>query len=336
MRGFLSTVAGKSLLVAAVVLSVVVYWSGLGCEEQVRLQQQAGTVEAGVADDIIQGIWRWHILSGAVVFAAVGSLGVIAVRAERRFYTTNASLTVTTDELQDLSLARTGFLAMMSHELRTPLNSIIGFSGILTSGMAGDLTVEQRKQVGIINSAGKQLLALINDILDLSKLETGKLILVAEEFRVVSVVDAVTDTLRPLAEDRGLELRVRISDPDLTMCTDCRRLEQILLSIVSRAVRMTESGHVLIEVEATGSGDIVFRVSDTSAGMTAEEIAGLFEEHGEADPRPGRSRSTGFALMVSRRLAVTLGGDIIAESELGLGSEFTLRLPEVVDEALCA
>ncbi len=335
MRTVLSSVAGRSVLIALALLGALVYWSGTACERLIEEHAVAGTLDPAIAETLVAGVWGWHVITGLGALALITGLGVISVRSESRLLAASASLDQTTVELKDLSLARTSFLAMMSHELRTPLNSVIGFSGILASGMAGTLTVEQRKQVGIINSAGRQLLALINDILDLSKLETGKLVLVAEEFPVAEAIESVVDTLRPLAEDRGLEMRVELPDPALRMCTDRRRLEQILLGVISRSVRLTESGHVLAQARVAPDGDVVFTISDTGAGMTADEIAALFDENREIDVRAGRPRSTGFALMVSRRLARALRGDIEVESEPGLGSVFTIRLPEILDEGLC-
>lgn len=337
MRGVWSTSSGKVTIAALLIVVAVVFMSGRAHEERVLRLQGASAIERpALMERLADDVWRWHGAIGLTVIISIGLIGAIAVRVEQRLGKASTSLDETAGHLHEMSLSRTSFLSMMSHELRTPLNSIIGFSGILSSGMAGELSMEQRKQLGIINSAGKQLLYLINDILDLSKLETGKLVLVAEEFPVLSVVDTVNDTLRPLAEERGLEIRVRASDPGIKMCTDRRRLEQVLLALISRSIRTTEIGHVLVEIGASGGGDITFTVSDTSSGLTAEEVAALFEEQGDAGTRSARARSTGFALVVSRRLARALGGDIVAESEPGLGSMFTLTLPDVVDKELCA
>lgn len=231
----------------------------------------------------------------------------------------NVALTIATE-------AKDTFLASMSHELRTPLNSIIGFSGIMLQGLAGPLNEEQQKQLGMVNSAGHHLLALINDVLDLVKIEAGQTAPKFESVRVCDVLDSVRGIMAPLADERGVELTTAGCE-HVTLVTDRRRLEQILLNLLSNAIKFTSEGSVA--VLATSEPQAVrFEVTDTGVGIPEDALESIFNEFTQIE-RSDRVRpeGTGLGLAISRRLATLLGGRISARSHVGSGSVFVLEVP---------
>jgi signal transduction histidine kinase/DNA-binding response OmpR family regulator len=230
------------------------------------------------------------------------------------------------------------FLANMSHELRTPLNAIIGYSEMLQED-ADDLGAEQfTDDLKKINAAGKHLLELINAVLDLSKIEAGKMELYLETFEVAGLVRDIAAVVQPLAAKNANRLQVRCPDAIGTMRADLTKVRQALFNLLSNACKFTDRGTVVLAVtrEATGSPDsMVFRVSDTGIGMTPEQLTRLFEVFSQADAATTRKYGgTGLGLALSRRLCRMMGGDVTVESEAGRGSTFTIRLPAVVAEAV--
>jgi GAF domain-containing protein/DNA-binding response OmpR family regulator len=228
------------------------------------------------------------------------------------------------------------FLANMSHELRTPLNAIIGYSEMLEEDAAdldgGRLVPDLEK----INAAGKHLLELINAVLDLSKIEAGKMDLYVEEFDVARLVQDIAAVIKPLAEKKTNRLDV-ICDPDVaTMRADLTKVRQALFNLLSNACKFTERGTVTLTVgrERTSADDwLTFAVRDTGIGMTSEQMGRLFQEFGQADASVARRfGGTGLGLALSRRLCRMMGGDIVVESEPGRGSTFTVRLPAEITE----
>jgi len=226
---------------------------------------------------------------------------------------------------------KSAFLASMSHELRTPLNSIIGFTGIILQGLAGPLTPEQSKQLGMVRGSARHLLELINDVLDLSKIEAGQLEVREEAFDARESLERVTASIRPLAGAKGLALTARIAPELGEIISDRRRVEQILLNLLSNAVKFTDRGEVRLRAEITGdhgSRALRFTVSDTGIGIKPEEMETLFQPFRQLDAGLARqSLGTGLGLSISRRLALLLGGEIFATSVWGKGSEFTFKLP---------
>jgi PAS domain S-box-containing protein len=236
--------------------------------------------------------------------------------------------------------AKTRFLATMSHELRTPLNSIIGFTDIILEGLAGPLNPEQAKQLAIVQGSARHLLALINDLLDISKIEAGKVEVRSELIDLRAIIERVIASIKPLADKKGLTLRAVLSPTLNTIVSDRLRVEQILLNLLSNAVKFTDSGGVTLTVEkvigpeaALGSASrpaACFRVTDSGIGVNPDDLSTLFQPFRQAES--GRARSgegTGLGLAISRRLAMLLGGEIFAESELAKGSTFTFTLPLV-------
>jgi len=231
------------------------------------------------------------------------------------------------ERLQQLERLRGEFLAMMSHELRTPLNSIIGFTGILRQGLAGPLNDEQAKQLGMVQYSAKHLLSLINDLLDLSRIEAGKMDVNLERFRVAEVVAEVSQSLTPLVAQKGLQWSVQIADPALEMHSDRKKTYQILLNLANNAVKFTDQGRVGITVEAI-DGDMRFEVSDTGIGIKPEQMNLLFQAFGQIDGSARRViEGTGLGLYLCRKLVTILGGTIGVRSEFGSGSCFHFTLP---------
>lgn len=227
--------------------------------------------------------------------------------------------------------AKSQFLANMSHELRTPLNAIIGYSEMLQE-QADDLEVKELvPDLEKIHTAGKHLLALINDILDLSKIEAGKMDLYLETFDVSKMVGDVTSTIQPLIDSKGNRLEARVA-PDLPpMHADLTKVRQSLFNLLSNASKFTEHGLVALEVsreDLEGAPWVRMRVTDTGIGMTREQVGKLFEPFTQADRSTTRKfGGTGLGLAITRRFCRMMGGDVTVESELGRGSTFTIRLP---------
>jgi len=235
------------------------------------------------------------------------------------------------DEAIQASRAKSAFVASMSHELRTPLNAIIGYSEILQEDAAAGGWAEALTDLARIHGAGKHLLGLINDVLDLSKIEAGRLEVTVETFRVRDAIDDVIGTARPLAGRNGNVLDVVVAPGIGSMRSDLTRLRQILINLLGNACKFTREGRVTLEVTRSASplGDtLVFSVTDTGIGISPEQQARLFEDfvQGDADTNR-RYGGTGLGLALSRRLATLLGGEINVRSELGQGSTFEVRLP---------
>jgi signal transduction histidine kinase len=222
------------------------------------------------------------------------------------------------------------FLANMSHELRTPLNTIIGLSEMLFNNPARFGTEKAEEPLRRVHHAGAHLLGLINEVLDLSKIEAGKLELSPELVRIGPIVDEVIGTARQLAEQNENRLFAEIPQPVAPVLADAMRLRQILLNLLSNACKFTRQGEVALRVrqEVNGNNWIEFAVSDTGIGITPEQQAKLFEEFVQADASTARRYGgTGLGLALSRKLARMMGGDVTVTSEPGKGSVFTVRLP---------
>ncbi|MDO8879921.1 MAG: PAS domain S-box protein [Coriobacteriia bacterium] len=231
-------------------------------------------------------------------------------------------------QLEHATRVKSTFLANMSHELRTPLNSIIGFSDILVQGLAGPLSEEQHTQIGMINGAGKHLLALINEILDLSKVEAGEMTVRFQEFDLAEMLTQVTEMLRPLAAEKGVDLRLHLPPATPPIRSDCDKVKQIVLNLAGNAIKFTEEGHVIISLHPAGERHVAVSVIDTGPGIPDNRIADIFTPFVQldADSR-SKPKGTGLGLAISQEYAGMLGGEIGVTSRLGEGSEFRLTLP---------
>jgi GAF domain-containing protein/CheY-like chemotaxis protein/anti-sigma regulatory factor (Ser/Thr protein kinase) len=244
------------------------------------------------------------------------------------------------DKSRQLELAdrhKSEFLANMSHELRTPLNAIIGYSEMLQED-AADLGNEQLvDDLRKINAAGKHLLELINAVLDLSKIEAGKMELYLESFDVAGLVRDIAAVIQPLAAKNANRLEAQCSEGTGTMRADLTKVRQALFNLLSNACKFTERGTVSLAVArevVDGQDSMMFRVSDTGIGMSPEQLTRLFEAFSQADAATTRRYGgTGLGLALSRRLCRMMGGDVTVESAAGRGSTFTIRLPVQVAEA---
>jgi PAS domain S-box-containing protein len=259
----------------------------------------------------------------------VGTLGAIMDVTERK--RVQEELVAAIDAAEDASRAKSAFLANMSHELRTPLNAIIGYSEMLQEearerGLP-DLVPDLQK----IHGSGRHLLALINDILDLSKIEAGKLELMSEAFDVHGLVRDVESTITPMVAARSNSLEVRCPADIGSMRSDMTRVRQVLLNLLSNACKFTEKGTILLDVgkeQRNGGPWLRFKVSDTGIGMSPEQLGKLFQAFTQVDVSTTRRYGgTGLGLVISRQLCQMMGGDVTVESEMGKGSTFTVRLP---------
>jgi signal transduction histidine kinase len=232
----------------------------------------------------------------------------------------------TNEELVAASSAKSRFLANMSHELRTPLNSIIGFAGVLGQGMAGPLNEEQAREVDMIRRSGDHLLALVNDILDLERIEEGAPEAVVSEFAIGGLLRDVVSTMRPLAKDKGVRLTVACP-AEARITSDRGKLEQVLLNLVGNAVKFTDEGEVTLTCTFEKER-VLLAVRDTGLGIPSEELPRVMEDFHQVERLDGmKPEGTGLGLAISRRLVALLGGSISIESTPGLGSTFTVELP---------
>ena len=240
-----------------------------------------------------------------------------------------AALNERAAELERANQYKSEFLANMSHELRTPLNSALILAKLLADNKGGNLTTEQVKFAQTISSAGNDLLTLINDILDLSKIEAGQVEIVTESVSVARTVDSLASTLRPIAEEKGLAFitEVQPGTPE-RLETDAQRLGQIIKNLLSNALKFTDRGQVSLTVRGDAEGHVVFAVQDTGIGIAPQQQGIIFEAFRQADGSTHRKYGgTGLGLSISRDLARLLGGDITVQSTPGQGSVFTLTLP---------
>jgi PAS domain S-box-containing protein len=229
-------------------------------------------------------------------------------------------------ELENANFAKDRFLASMSHELRTPLNAIIGFTGTLLMKLPGPLNVDQERQLKTVQGSGRHLLSLINELLDLAKIEAGKVDLHLETTACRAVVEEVIASLRPQAEAKGLQFGLTACPDDTTVRTDRRVLSQIILNLANNAIKFTEAGSVLIHLR-NGAGPVEIAVTDTGVGILPEDQEKLFGAFSQLNASPGpRREGAGLGLHLSRKLAELLGGKITFRSEHGKGSTFTLTL----------
>jgi PAS domain S-box-containing protein len=251
-----------------------------------------------------------------------------AQNLEKQVKDRTAELTVAMEKALEADHLKSAFLATMSHELRTPLNSIIGFTGILLQGLAGPLNEEQQKQLGMVQKSSRHLLALINDVLDISKIEAGQLTLSFSNFDLRESIEKTVHLVQPLVQKKALDLTVEIDETVGKVTTDQRRLEQVIINLLNNAVKFTEQGHIRVTCRPEND-HYLLAVEDTGIGIRPDEISGLFQPFHQIDTGLSRKREgTGLGLSICKKLIQMMNGRIDVQSREGQGSTFTICFPK--------
>ncbi len=236
------------------------------------------------------------------------------------------------EQILEATRLKSEFLANVSHELRTPLNAIIGYSDLLSGGIYGHLEGRQASAIAGIGTRAKDLLTLINEILDLAKIEAGRMDLRVEQFELSPLIRDIVETGRVLAVDKNLDVEWTHEGDDVTLSTDAQKVQQILVNLISNAVKFTPEGSVVVQTRVDG-GDLIVCVRDTGIGIPPDQLPKVFDEFRQVDGTSTREYGgTGLGLAISQKFAVSLGGDLFAESRLGRGSTFTLRIPTQLED----
>jgi PAS domain S-box-containing protein len=240
----------------------------------------------------------------------------------------NARLQWQSQELEKANRLKSEFLASMSHELRTPINALIGYAALLLDGVLGEITPTQRDALTRARAAAEHLLALINDILDLAKIEAGKMPLHVQEVSLAAVTREVAQQMEPLVHKKGLRFNTVVSADCPAILSDRTKVKQILLNLVSNAVKFTNDGSVTVAVECAPEGGVRIKVADTGIGIRPEDLDGIWEDFRQVDQSRTREHGgTGLGLSITRKLLDRLGGRVTVESEYGKGTTFTVWLP---------
>jgi PAS domain S-box-containing protein len=243
----------------------------------------------------------------------------------------NARLQWQSQELEKANRLKSEFLASMSHELRTPINALIGYAALLLDGVLGEITPTQRDALTRARAAAEHLLALINDILDLAKIEAGKMPLHVQEVSLAAVTREVAQQMEPLVHKKALRFNTSVSPDCPVIMSDRTKVKQILLNLVSNAVKFTNEGSVTVAVECVAAGGVRITVSDTGIGIRREDLDEIWEDFRQVDQSRTREHGgTGLGLSITRKLLDRLGGRVTVESEYGKGTTFSVWLPDRV------
>jgi signal transduction histidine kinase len=296
-------------------------------------------IKSGVRALLVVPLLREDVLLGALVMSrkSPGPFAREVIELLKTFATQSAvaiqnarlfrELAEKSRELEEASRHKSHFLASMSHELRTPLNAILGFNEMILGQIYGEVPPDMKEPLEDIQKSGKHLLRLINNVLDLAKIEAGKMELALADYSVHDTVESVRSTLRPLAEAKGLELVVRVPEDIPLAYGDGGRLTQCLMNLAGNSLKFTKEGRVEIAVEAE-NGHLRYRVSDTGIGIPPDKIPALFSEFKQTDATiASEYGGTGLGLSITKKFVEMHGGRIWVESEQGKGSVFTLEVP---------
>lgn len=229
------------------------------------------------------------------------------------------------------------FLSYMSHEFRTPLTSVLSLSGILLQGLDGPLSTEQQRQIGFIRSSVQELSEMVDDLLDLARVDAGRITVSAEWFEMVDLFSALRGMFKPILTSDDVSLIFEEPQDVPRIYSDDRRLSQILRNFISNALKFTRQGEVRVSARLLTAREIEFAVTDTGVGIAKEHLPSLFSDFVQLDTRlQRRLRGSGLGLSLSRKLAEILGGRVGAESELGVGSRFWVVIPVTYESAVKA
>jgi len=318
-RGF-NSVMGTPLIADGQTLGAITIYSSMADAfdaEEAKLMNE-------LADDLAYGIVS--LRNRAERIRAEKELQEAYAQLETKVEERTEELAQANIKLQELDRLKSMFIASMSHELRTPLNSIIGFTGVILQGIPGEINPEQRKQLTMVKNSANHLLALINDVIDLSKIESGKIELLIKEFDLSAAIREAEESLKVAASEKGLRLSVHMPD-SLIVEGDERRTKQVIMNMVSNAVKYTGSGEIDIKAEKR-EGRTEISVRDTGIGIRQENMDKLFKAFSRIreDGMPIHE-GTGLGLYLSKKIVDLLGGEMKAQSETGKGSLFTFSLP---------
>jgi signal transduction histidine kinase len=320
--GFVLVGAGAIMAIAsAMALEAVVVSRVTKLSEEVDLIQEAG----------VQQSKRVSVSSQDEVSKLSKNINTMLDRLDinrRQLSEQNSALKVAYEQAEEATRLKSEFLSTMSHELRTPLNAIVGYAGIMLEGIGGEIDNEARDMLENINESSEHLLKLINDILDISKIEAGRLEIVSENFSVRSLIDTLANNLRVLAEQKHLAFDIDVDEKvPAFLVGDKERLGQIMINLLSNAFKFTDKGAVGLYVAWNEEG-LLMRVRDTGIGIPAHALQYIFDEFRQVDGSYSRNYAgTGLGLAIVKKLTEAMDGTVTVESRLGGGSVFTIRLP---------